>query len=202
MNDRLMRAMRRLADESARVEAPPGIEAALLAEFDRAGRRRRRLSWTVAAAAIAASVAIVFSWDRHPNVPLPAPAAVVSEDAQAEQPFVPIPYVAPLAQYERAEVVRMELPVSVLIAAGFPMRALKFRFAVEITVQPSPGITPLVPQQAPHPGVVRIAPSSSNRASVPSARNWLSTSREAGVSTNCTPAAMRPPARSRAASAS
>jgi len=123
MNDRLMRAMRRLADESARVEAPPGIEAALLAEFDRAGRRRRRLSWTVAAAAIAASVAIVFSWDRHPNVPLPAPAAVVSEDAQAEQPFVPIPYVAPLAQYERAEVVRMELPVSVLIAAGFPMRA-------------------------------------------------------------------------------
>jgi len=123
MNDRLKRAMRRLADESAQVEAPPGIEAALLAEFDRAGGRRKRLSWTVAAAAIAASVAIVLSWDRRPNVPPPAPAAAVSEDAQAEQPFVPIPYVAPLAPYERAEVVRMELSVSVLIAAGFPMRA-------------------------------------------------------------------------------
>ena len=49
------------------------------------------------------------------------------------------------------------------------MRALKLRFAVESTVMPSPGIAPLVPQQAPQPGVVTIAPIAASFASVPSA---------------------------------
>jgi hypothetical protein len=42
-------------------------------------------------------------------------------DAEPEQPFVAIPYTAPLGPYERAEIVRMDVPVSALIAAGFPM---------------------------------------------------------------------------------
>jgi hypothetical protein len=34
-------------------------------------------------------------------------------------PFLPIPYTQPLGPGERAEVVRMEMPVAALIAAGF-----------------------------------------------------------------------------------
>jgi hypothetical protein len=45
----------------------------------------------------------------------PKPPAKVA----AEPPFVEIPYVAPLAPYERTAVMRMEVPVAALIAAGF-----------------------------------------------------------------------------------
>jgi hypothetical protein len=51
------------------------------------------------------------------------PAAALTAKAEPEQPFVAIPYTAPLAPYERTEVVRMDLPVSALIAAGFPLQA-------------------------------------------------------------------------------
>ncbi len=44
--------------------------------------------------------------------------------AQPEQPFIAIPYTLPLDPYERADVVRMDLPVTALIAAGLPMGAL------------------------------------------------------------------------------
>ena len=124
MNDRLHKAMRRLAD-SAKSELSLEIEGALLAEFDRTNRRKRVLSWTIAAGAIAATVAIILSVkDQPPAIPAAAPVAVaVSEDPpESEQPFVQIPYVAPLAPYERTQVVRMEVPVSALIAAGFQMR--------------------------------------------------------------------------------
>ncbi len=39
--------------------------------------------------------------------------------ADPEPEFLRIPYTTPLASYERAEVVRVELPVSALAAAGF-----------------------------------------------------------------------------------
>jgi hypothetical protein len=39
--------------------------------------------------------------------------------AVEERPFLAVPYVAPLAPYERASVVRMDVPVAALIAAGF-----------------------------------------------------------------------------------
>jgi hypothetical protein len=38
---------------------------------------------------------------------------------QAEEPFLEIPYVAPLAPYEHTTVRRMDVPVAALIAAGF-----------------------------------------------------------------------------------
>jgi hypothetical protein len=40
-----------------------------------------------------------------------------------ERAFVAIPYTVPLAPYERAEILRTELPVTALIAAGFDVRA-------------------------------------------------------------------------------
>src|SRR5689334_7700640 len=74
----------------------------------------------VAAGAVAASIAVVLIVEQRNRVEPPAsPAAEVEE---SEQPFVPIPYVAPLGAYERAEIVRMQMPVAALIAAGLPMR--------------------------------------------------------------------------------
>ncbi len=47
----------------------------------------------------------------HPAKPL----------AEPEAPFLEIPYTIPLAPYERASVMRMEMPVAALIAAGLPV---------------------------------------------------------------------------------
>jgi hypothetical protein len=40
----------------------------------------------------------------------------------SEAPFVEIPYVAPLAPYERTSVMRMDVPVEALIAVGFEVQ--------------------------------------------------------------------------------
>jgi len=42
---------------------------------------------------------------------------------QGEEPFLAIPYVAPLAPYEQTTVMRMHVPVAALIAAGFDAHA-------------------------------------------------------------------------------
>lgn len=42
--------------------------------------------------------------------------------AAAEGPFLEMPYVAPLAPYERVEVVRMDMPVAELTAEGLDVR--------------------------------------------------------------------------------
>ena len=127
MNERLERAIDQLKAESAASQAPAGIERAVLAEFDRVRRRNRSIGWVAATGAVAASIAVVLSIvsTREPRAQpdTPTPAAAVSEDArESEQPFVSIPYVAPLGRYERTEIVRMEVPVAALIAAGLPMR--------------------------------------------------------------------------------
>jgi hypothetical protein len=43
--------------------------------------------------------------------------------AAAEAPFLEMPYVAPLAPYERVKVVRMDVPVAELTAEGLDVRA-------------------------------------------------------------------------------
>jgi hypothetical protein len=118
--------MSRLAAELAATEAPASVESAVLAEFDHAqagqARRKRSRVWmgamgVAAGVAAAAVIALVVAQSR-PAKPL-APALVESE---SEQPFMPIPYVLPPAPYERVEVVRMQVPVAALIAAGLPLR--------------------------------------------------------------------------------
>ena len=121
MNDRFRDAMSKLAAEGSGAEPPPGIERAVLAEFERATRRRKMVSWSIRVAAMAAAVVIAVFAVRSPQAP-PAPAEVAEAPQESEQPFIPIPYVAQLAPYERAEIVRMNLPVAALISAGFPMR--------------------------------------------------------------------------------
>src|SRR4051794_21660347 len=106
---RLRAALATLVAEAERMAAPPAIEAAVLAEFDGAHRSGVR-RWIALAACIGA-VALLLR--------LPAPAPGVAQ----ERPFVEIPYVAPLAPYERVAVRRMEVPVSALIAVGIDPRA-------------------------------------------------------------------------------
>jgi hypothetical protein len=117
------------------VPAPADMETQLLAEFDAVARNAvrnaarnasgdgsrlnprpaaRRFGWWLPAAALAASLAIVAVAIHHP----------VPEPRIAAEPFVEIPYIAPLAPYERTKIVRMDVPVSALIAAGFEVHAV------------------------------------------------------------------------------
>lgn len=141
MKDRYNAALSRMAAEAKDFTPPANLESALLREFDRTRRNRvvRPMLALLAAAAAVATVwfvrpqpaaTIEFS-AATPAPPWPAlaanrqsarPRAVlvkpVLQAPDAERPFIPIPYVAPLDPYERIDVVRMELPVSELIAAG------------------------------------------------------------------------------------
>lgn len=120
---RLDDAMIRLAADLAETGAPLEVERAVLAEFDKVARRKRGRAWIAAAGALAASIGVVWIAENRP-VPKPAapPAAEAQAESEPEQPFVPIPYVLPPEPYERVEIVRVKMPVSELIAAGFRMQ--------------------------------------------------------------------------------
>lgn len=114
MNDPQMGpAMRNLAARVAAIEPPEGLEAAVMAEFDRAHRRRPArilaLCGALAASLLAAALLV-----------RPAPEAAAPIESQA---FYPIPYTLPLEPYERVLVVQQQVPVTELIAAGFRMPA-------------------------------------------------------------------------------
>jgi hypothetical protein len=120
---RLDDAMRQLAAELAETEAPTSVEIAVLAEFDRVRSREARRAhgrvWMAGVGVAAAAAMAVFVAENRPAQNLVATATV---EAEAEQPFTPIPYVLPPAPYERVEVVRMRVPIAALIAAGLTMR--------------------------------------------------------------------------------
>ncbi|HVW83496.1 MAG TPA: hypothetical protein VHB50_02400 [Bryobacteraceae bacterium] len=139
--------------EAADENPSPESLSALLAEFDAAvaaKQRVKRMPWLWAAGAIAASVAaaLLLLPSRPSAKPVPAvaraavavrPAEVVSAPVAkmrhpsrrrrarvpsiSETQFLQIPYTLPLAPYERASVMRMELPAAALIAAGVPVAA-------------------------------------------------------------------------------
>jgi hypothetical protein len=48
-----------------------------------------------------------------------------SPPQQGEAPFSAIPYMAPLAPYERTSVMRMDVPVAALVAAGFRVQGME-----------------------------------------------------------------------------
>jgi hypothetical protein len=79
-----------------------------------AGQLARQWGKLSLVGALAASVSVgVFLIHRTAPHPAEAPRRATAE------PFVQIPYVAPLAPYERTEVMPMDVPVAALIAAGF-----------------------------------------------------------------------------------
>jgi len=101
--------------------AAEDLEAKVLAEFDAAKRTSPRQRWWFPASA-AALVAVALLILRPAPVPPP------------DEAFVRIPYVAPLAPYERIRMLRMDVPVAALIAAGFEVHARDIGAAVTADV--------------------------------------------------------------------
>lgn len=93
------------------------IEARVLAEFDRAKTvrpmRQERSRWFLAAA-LAAALFLAAFWTLASR-----PVVQTAE----EEPFLTIPYTIPLAPEERADVVRMRIPVAVLMSVGFHVQS-------------------------------------------------------------------------------
>ena len=151
---RLSAAMAVLAERAADFSAPPSVEQAILAELSAVtAHSRRRWIYAGAAAALAASVAMVVWLGSAPAskkieahltppptttvaqvsapAPLetmpaaapvkPAPKRRMKPAAKPEAPFIAIPYTLPLDPRERVDVVRMDMPVAALIAAGLPV---------------------------------------------------------------------------------
>ena len=118
LNHRLANAIKQLKQETANAAAPPWIEAAVQLEFDRVQKRGRMQRRSLAACAAAAAAFVLMLGPRPTPASAPTPAPQPTAAAAAEQPFIPIPYVAPPGPYERMEVVRMDLPVAALLSAG------------------------------------------------------------------------------------
>jgi hypothetical protein len=141
----LSTALDGMADE--RLPDMAHVEAAVLAEFDRAAARRRASRWVFAAGLAAAVLVGLVAVERRtptvapqvqavrsavetlsPSAPV-RPAVPVARArhrivrrrsvGEESQPFLPIPYTVPLAPEERATIVRMDVPVAALIAAGY-----------------------------------------------------------------------------------
>ena len=145
-------------------ELPPAdaVGARVMAEFDRARSARgvRAPVWRIGIAAALAACLLPIGIHRRPTVahirvtiaPPPAtaqasvlpspvrPAAHVrrrsvgSRPSQAAAEFVPFPYTVPIAPEERASVLRMQIPVTALIAAGFDFRVTDSRAVVQADV--------------------------------------------------------------------
>jgi hypothetical protein len=113
----LLAALRRLAGETVVPPADPRQEAALLAAFDAAHRmplHSRAHYWWMAGLATAASLLIIAGVgpDRRTNATLsPSHPLVMGE-------FVPWPGARDLPALESGELLRIDLPVSMLPALG------------------------------------------------------------------------------------
>lgn len=118
--DDIVRALRHLGRAADAPAPPPSREAALLRAFDargtRAGAPRRRGAWWLSAAAGTAAlfVSFVAPWGS-PGGRRAAPATATGV-AQGE--FMPWPGAADLPPLESGELVRMNLPVSLLPSLG------------------------------------------------------------------------------------
>lgn len=148
---RLSAAMKALAERTANVFAPQSVEQAILAELNTVhGNVRRRWIYAGLGGAIAASLMMAW-WLTNPpaskkieahvapappvavvqaSIPVQSPPVAVKRPVpkrrpkpapKPEQPFIAIPYTPPLDPRERIEVVRMDMPVAALIAAGLPV---------------------------------------------------------------------------------
>jgi len=98
-------------------EAPASLEMRVIARRD-AIRRRQRSVGVALGVALAVAAAVLLVVVRPSRLPRAVPVAI-----SEEQPFVPVPNVLPLDSYETGRVLRMELPVSALLDAGFSLPA-------------------------------------------------------------------------------
>jgi hypothetical protein len=116
----LQGAIARLRSETSHIGPSHGVEQHLLAALNARGLRSHGASnpwrWLVASALVSVTVfiaAFLMATHRSPTV-LPAQAA--------EEQFTPMPYVIPPAPYERTSVVRTEVPLQIMLSAGFQVQ--------------------------------------------------------------------------------
>jgi hypothetical protein len=95
--------------------APPSLEARVLSACRDDGRRWNARTLVTAAIFVVGAV-LLSRVPPRPVHPAPMPLPVV---ADADGPFVPVPFVAPLDSYETATVLRGNIPVAALLAAGY-----------------------------------------------------------------------------------
>jgi hypothetical protein len=115
----LNNALRSLCTRYPPMPRAPEIETRLLAAFDaREHARPQRLWMPAAVLAMAASLAAVgFLHDLRGR-----PATQPATETRNEKVFVAIPYTFPPAPYERTTVVRMNVEIAALMAAGFKVQ--------------------------------------------------------------------------------
>jgi hypothetical protein len=139
----LAAGLRNVAAGYARLEAPARVEGRLLAAFrgqaGMPGPQFRRwwtplAAWAGAVAVVAAAAVLLFVHERRP-VPQPLTATELAAldwtdgwqdegDADAASgEFIPLPNAARLAPNEDANLVRVEVPRSTMIALGYPVAA-------------------------------------------------------------------------------
>lgn len=124
MNDPQMEAaMRNLAARVAAIAPPEGLEAAVMAEFDRTHRRRPTRVLAMCGALAASILAGTLLMRPAPRSILSNGIAPSSATPVESQAFYTIPYTPPLEPYERVMVVQEQVPVTELIAAGFRVPA-------------------------------------------------------------------------------
>jgi hypothetical protein len=106
----LNQALRSLAVEHPRMPRADAIERELLAAYDECHRPRRPWLPGVALAMAASLAAVGFFHDR---------AGREHRAPDSKLVFIAIPYTIPPAPYERTTIMRMDVEVGALIAAGF-----------------------------------------------------------------------------------
>jgi len=119
--------LRRVLREWQVADAPASLEARVMK-----GRARSAQFWRAAMAlAAAAALAAVFLARTPARDAKPvAPVVAVNDEA----PFVPVPYVPPLDSYETGRVLRMNVSVAALLAAGYRLAVVDPAAVVEADV--------------------------------------------------------------------
>ncbi len=114
-------AVARLRAETAGVRPSDNVEERVLAALNIPGPKLPPAAggwrWLVASALVFAAICIAAFLITMHRVPLalsPQSAAI-----PADEPFTAMPYVIPPAPYERTAVVRTEVPLQVMLLAGF-----------------------------------------------------------------------------------
>src|SRR5262249_50868105 len=111
-----------IAADHAGTPAPAWLETKVLAAFD-GQTAARPIRWWMPVSAVLASGGAAALLLIHSPTPAPHP-----------MPFLAVPYVAPLAPYERAEVVRMDVPVAALMAMGVEVHVADSTAAIQADV--------------------------------------------------------------------
>jgi hypothetical protein len=101
--EKLLAGLRALA-ASEKAGPSPELEVLLLKRV----KRKRVVAWPLAMEVLAAAAIIVIAIYSRP-------AKVASDD------FIAVPYAAPIGEYERTEVVRVNVPVAALAQWGLPV---------------------------------------------------------------------------------